>query len=331
MSEDSKKHPDKISRYINNLMSSISPLATLDRDLHVNYVNKPFLKAFQCNKNSIIGKNIFSVFKLSKRDKSTFIKNIEASRKRSIQNCEFKLKEKTFGYSIFPFDADFGVILKDISGRKKLERKVARLHSRLLRLQERERQKLASELHDAVGQTILAAKLNFITYGKNPVESREHFDTGLQLIDLASQELREIHTDLYPSSLRELGLEAAVRSFSRGFLKINGIKSRLSFNISDKLSHEIKVNLFRIIQESMTNLVKHSRADRVSLNLKQNDKGLVLKIKDNGIGFIPEEIKLNSSGYGLENIHRRVEDLEGEIIINSRPGAGTTLEIWVPD
>ena len=101
-------------------------------------------------------------------------------------------KEKVFGYSVFRFANEIGIILKDITETKKLQKKVLNLHSQLLKLQENERQNIARDLHDSVGQTILAAKLNFSAFEKDPVKMRECFSVGLNLIDKASQELREI-------------------------------------------------------------------------------------------------------------------------------------------
>ena len=126
---------------------------------------------------------------MGRPDQESFREYVEESRHYQVENCEFRTGDRIYGYTIFRIEDRIGVILKDISRLKRLERKVARLHSRLLNLQERERQVVASELHDGVGQTILAAKLNFTSYEKDPATFQDRFPAGLKLIDRASQEI----------------------------------------------------------------------------------------------------------------------------------------------
>ncbi len=319
-----------VPAYFNRLLSSISPIVTLDEELRIRYANDTFLKDFQGKNRRVYGVEIFRFFPLSRKDRKELLQNIQESRKRPVQNCEFRVRRKIYGYSIFRFENEIGIIVKEITGIKILERKVAHLHSQLLELQERERQKLASELHDSVGQTILAAKLNFNSFLMNPEKSRDRYETGLSLIDRASEELREIYTNLYPSTLRDLGLEATIRWYARNFLELKNIHADLSIRLKEKLPHHIEVNLFRIIQELFTNIVKHSRASLVRLDLKAQGGEISLLVEDNGVGFSPQEVRIKSGGYGLENLRSRVEDLEGSFLLEATPGEGTQTEIRIP-
>lgn len=311
------------------ILSSISPLVTLDESLQITYTNEPFLKEFRLNKSQTLMRPFFSVLPLLKKDRQALLANQERCRFQAVENCEFRLRRRIFGYSLFPLKEQTGMILKNITEIKRLQDKVADLHSRLLNLQEKERQRIAGELHDGVGQTILAAKLNFVAANKDA--SKAHcYDTGLTLIDAASQELREIYTNLYPASLAELGLEATIRSFARQYLEPTGCKVKLQLEVPD-LKEEVQTNLFRIIQELLGNIIKHSYADFVHLTLQKKRRALELRVKDNGHGF--DESQNRSSGSGLLNIRRRTEDLHGTVKIISGGGGenqGTETIVRIP-
>ena len=325
--------PDEqdLTLYFNHLIGGISPLVTLDQELRIRFSNDSFLQEFGAAHTNLKGREITSVLGMAAEDREAFAKNVLRSKQRRVQNCEFEARGRIFGYSIFRFQEETGVILKDITERRLLERKVERLHSELLSLQEREQERLARELHDGVGQTILAAKLHFTSFRQDPVRFQERFETGLGLIDRASQELREIYVNLFPSALRDLGLEAAVRGLARDFLTVKGIETNLEFGLAETQSSGWRTSVFRIVQELFSNIMKHSLAGQVSLSIFENPNDDVeLIVEDDGCGFPVEEQLLRSPGYGLQNIRRRVTDLGGELTILSAPGQGTRFHIRLP-
>ncbi len=324
--------PDEqdLTLYFNHLIEGISPLVTLDKDLLIRFSNDSFLQEFGAGR-SLRGQEITAVLGMSEADRRDFRRNVVRSRQRRISNCEFDVRGRIFGYSVFRFQEETGVILKDITEHRLLERKVERLHSEILSLQEREQERLARELHDSVGQTILAAKLHFTTFRQDENRFRERFETGLELIDRASQELREIYVNLFPSALRDLGLEAAIRGLVRDFLTVKGIEATLEFDLAETQSAGWRTTVFRIVQELFSNIMKHSGATEVTLSIFENGSDEVeLVVRDNGRGFSVDEQLLRSAGYGLQNIRRRVTDLGGELTIHSEPGAGTTFHIRLP-
>jgi len=324
--EKTEQSAEEITDYFDHLISSISPIATFDPLLKIKFVNSSFVKEFSDSAN-ILGKNIHDVLALKTKERTEFNSNLEKTRNGLLVNSEFKKKQRVYGYTVFTFDTDAGIILKDISEKKKLESRIRKLHSEILRLQEKERQHLAAELHDGVGQTILAAKLNFISYKNDPEKFADKFQIGLDLIDRVSQELREIYTDLYPSLLKDLGLEAAIRSFLKSlFLPVN-VRLQSEIQVPENLAHDLEVNLYRISQEIATNAAKHSGATDFSFLLGSTAKCVTLNVTDNGCGF---DVTKHSNGFGLVNIKRRVDDLGGQVEIVSAVNNGCSITIKIP-
>lgn len=322
---------EDLTLYFNHLLGGISPLVTLDGELLIRFANDSFLQEFGGEGRRLRNLPIGEVLGMDDGDYEAFVRNVEASREKRIQNCEFDSRGRIYGYSVFRFEEETGVILKDITERRLLERKVERLHSELLSLQEREQEKLARELHDSVGQTILAAKLNFTSYQQDPSKPQQRFETGLTLIDRASQELREIYVKLFPSALRDLGLEAAIRGLVRDFLSVKKVQAELDIDIDESLPAGFRTTIFRIIQELFSNIMKHSGASSVRLRLFENPRDeLELIVSDNGCGFDTEERLSRSPGYGLQNIQRRAADISGQIEIKSAPGQGTHFHLRFP-
>jgi signal transduction histidine kinase len=215
--------------------------------------------------------------------------------------------------------------------RSRDRQKIRRLSTELIRSQERERQKLAQELHDSVGQTLVAAKLNLDAYRKNPERYANQLSITLQFIDKASQELREIYTGLYPSILNDFGLQETIRWYSKYYLKYHNIQTSLRLQLDHPIGHEIEVNLYRILQELFSNIIKYARAENVSvsLRLKESDR-VEMIVTDDGVGFSPSRIKKEGGGFGLTNINQRVMDLNGRLHVFSAPHRGTRIEIQIP-
>ncbi|PJZ68480.1 histidine kinase [Leptospira perolatii] len=340
MSSGSLKSPDPNSfgseseqnfAYFLPLVDEISPIIALDEDYMVRYANTCFKKEFLLG-SSPIGKSLFLLLDLDSKEEANLKENLEKTKNTltRVQNQEFRKGKKFYGYSLFHFESYIGMILKDISHNKKLEKKVASLHTKVLASQEEERSRLSRELHDGVGQLVLAAKLHFQAYERSPSEHPESFKAGLELIDRASQELREIYTNLQPSSLKELGLEAAVRSLTSQIFPLQKIQVKTNFHIAENIPQHIQNQTYRILQEICANILKHSQANKVELRLLSENGYLVVSARDNGKGFEEKEARLKATGFGLENIRRRTEDLNGTLFLESRPGKGTYYVLRIP-
>ncbi len=235
----------------------------------------------------------------------------------------------------------------DISDRIKAESEIKRVHDELetvislrkdeiekmnlkvINSQENERQRIARDLHDGVGQTILAAKYAFNSFAHDQFRDESFFNRGMQLIGLASQELREIYSGLYPAMLSDLGLNDTINWYIRNYLEPSGLHVNYQFSIKRTISHDLSVNLYRIIQELFNNIIKHSAADSATVFLREEKGMITIIISDNGSGFNVVTAEKKSAGAGLVNIRRRVEYLKGFIDINSEPG-NTTIIIDLP-
>jgi PAS domain S-box-containing protein len=219
--------------------------------------------------------------------------------------------------------------MHDITDIKNAEDEILRLNQHITKLQEEERQKVSKDLHDSVGQTILTAKLNIDTYIKNPQKYKRQLHVGVTFIEKAIAELREIYTNLYPAILSDLGLESTIRWLAKNSLESNHIAVQLSINIPRKLNHDLEISLYRIIQEIFSNILKHSHADMVELSLSNLNQTIELVVKDNGVGFNPEEKRGAISGYGIANIQSRVNSFRGNMTIGRDETYGTIISISI--
>ncbi len=196
--------------------------------------------------------------------------------------------------------------------------------------EEKERIRIAKELHDGLGQLLSSAKLNISSLEDGIPEEDEYLlENSLKIIDEAVTEVRNISHNLMPATLMSYGLIEAIGVLVN---KINDSKQiGISFNnenFNATLEIETKIALYRITQEVINNMLKHSQAKNIDIRLSNFENRVSLAIKDNGIGFNTAEIK-NSKGIGWQNIYSRVSILNGEINVNSHLGNGTEIFIEI--
>lgn len=195
--------------------------------------------------------------------------------------------------------------------------------------QEEERERIASDLHDSLGGMLSTIKLQFdaIEIEQNEVE-RNAFDNIHHMIDEACAEVRDIARNLKPAALQKMGIKAAIGDLINRFeSKTNTEISFYANDLDGKLSPEIKLHVYRIIQELLNNAVKHSQANEIDLQLNIRGDELVLVVEDDGTGF---DIASVEKGLGMDNIYSRVNVLKGEISFDSKIGQGTSILIHIP-
>ena len=225
-----------------------------------------------------------------------------------------------------------------------------RFSRQLLQSQEDERKRIAGELHDGLGQNLLVIK-NLALFGLARQNSQDVEQSQLGEISTtvseAIEEVRTIARNLRPYELDRLGLTLAIESIATRIGSSSTIKFTSQIDPIDNIfSHEAEINLFRIVQEAINNVVKHSEATEVSATIKRDGTQVVITIRDNGKGFAPDTergatqyesvndlMRLRNRGFGLTGIVERVAMLNGKLSMQSSPGQGTTIrvELVAPD
>lgn len=239
-------------------------------------------------------------------------------------------------------DGNIMVIGRDITERKKAEkeledsyRAIRRLTDHLQNIREEERTHIAREIHDELGQQLTVMKMdiswiNKKIAGSNDISMKEKTKELMALLDQTVKTVRRISSELRPSLLDDLGLTAAMEWQLHEFGRRSGIKTSLEIPPTDiKLSDSHKTGLFRIFQESLTNVARHSKAKQVDVVLSQEVKKLVLSITDNGHGFDKQKIAEKKT-LGILGMKERTSMIGGSYEITSTPGKGTRVVVTIP-
>ncbi len=226
------------------------------------------------------------------------------------------------------------IYFRDITKRKILEDRLKKLGHYLQEQIEEERNRIASELHDSIGQQLLLTKLRIqkIEEKLNLASDNEISDLDRILQDTIS-ELKTIIYNLKPKILDELGLGPAVTSLVHLISEQSGIKGSLNIhNLNGRLDKRLELFTFRLAQETLNNIMKHSGADEFNVILQENKNNLRLIVSDNGKGFDIKERgnEYGLNGFGLLNMKERVESFGGELKIDSTPGEGTMIMAKIP-
>jgi len=214
-----------------------------------------------------------------------------------------------------------------------LSRRVARdALQRVVSAQEQERRRLARELHDETGQALTSILLGLRTIeeAKGEVELDAALTEVRDLVRATLQDVRQLAVELRPKALDDFGLVAALERLTSSFGEQTGISMEFQSSLpAGRLSPEVETALYRIVQEALTNIVKHSRAGRVSIVVGRKDGAVSVVVEDDGVGFEPTRTR--EEGLGLIGMRERVALLGGRLTIESRPGAGTTFVAEVPN
>jgi len=232
-------------------------------------------------------------------------------------------------------------VIRDITEERAQELKLQDLTGKLRSLaahledvREEERAEIAREIHDELGQQLTAIKMDMAWVAKKG-EIRDpsvvkRLEDSMILLDIMVNTVRRIAMDLRPSILDDLGLQEALKWQAHDFQKRSGINCRFTTNNkSEKVDPAVAITLFRIYQESLTNIRRHARASDVAAELKILKKELSLFIRDNGIGFDKQEVERKKT-LGIVGMEERILKLGGSLQVQSEPGKGTVVRVVVP-
>lgn len=204
----------------------------------------------------------------------------------------------------------------------------------VIEAEEKERRRIAQDLHDGVGQILSAAKLNLSGLeDKLKLEKPEQsllLSNALELVNDSVKEVRSVSHNMMPNTLIKLGLASAVREFITKIASVPNLRIDLQIvGMEERLENTVETVLYRVIQEVVANIIKHAKANEISMQLIRHDNELTIMIEDNGVGFDKTNIT-KFEGIGLKNIISRIEFLNGNVDFDSTPGQGTTVVIEIP-
>ena len=240
-----------------------------------------------------------------------------------------------FGHGIFdqngvPLSIEASVF--DITDRIRSEEKVL---AAILDAADHERSRISREIHDSLQQTLTIASLNleFVKKEKHLLSPKvlERYERGWQNLRKSLDQTREIAHRLMPKAIEDFGLTEVVKDLVDELNATSSVNFEFITNLEEeRLNVSTETSFYKIIQESITNIIKHAQAESVSIQLLKLSESIQLIIEDDGQGFDMDNINFNSSGFGLASMKNRASALSGEFILDSFPGKGTSLILNVP-
>lgn len=264
------------------------------------------------------------------------------------QNKKIKIWTLALGLALL-FGSVIGVLTYKNTKRKQLlaeqgkileEQKVATLLKdqelatidAMIEGQEKERQRIAHDLHDDLGGLMANVKLHFNSLQEKSISNKQElYNKTNELLEEAYQKIRAIAHEKNSGVIAKQGLLRAVNQMAEKISQSNRIGVTVQdFGLDNRLENSLEINLFRIIQELITNIIKHAKATMANIHLTNHGDVLNILVEDNGIGFDPKTIKKGKDGMGLKSIDKRISHLEGTFHIESEPGKGSTIIIDIP-
>lgn len=230
------------------------------------------------------------------------------------------------------------VIRNEITKRKQMEEALTELPQRIIQAQETERDRISREIHDDLGQLLVTLKMLIQSTMASDTPSKNRATNSyrriLNYLDAVIEKSRSLASSLRPSTLEVLGLSSAIEVMLNDFRYKKDLKIRFRHCPLDHLNLQGQgINLYRIIQEALTNVVKHAQASEVDIEIKRRLDRLWVTVKDNGKGFCrtkKETATEMSPGLGLSTMKERARLLSGEFDIISQPGEGTAIILTIP-
>jgi len=203
----------------------------------------------------------------------------------------------------------------------------------IIETEEKERKRIAQDLHDSVSQLMMAAKINLSVVGNEIAFADEaqksRYEKAINLVDEGFKEVRTISHNMMPQALLESGLSLVIKQFIENIGNDAITINFFSKGFEDHFDNTIETILYRILQECINNVMKHAKASRVDISLIRDEDNISLTIEDNGKGFDTTDAA-HYDGMGLKNMRTRVNFLKGKIELDSHPGRGTLVSVYIP-
>jgi PAS domain S-box-containing protein len=340
-----KQRLDNVSKYAN------CGLFLLDEESRITYANKLAEEWFG-PLEQIMGKPCWKVFNHKDPDKECACLKVLRTEKTARSDTFTELlqgEKKYFNVIASPVRDTSGKIHQvseiviDITERKKVEKKLRDYQKKLRSLtselslaEEQERRRIATDLHDYIGQSLAISKIKLRALQDEA--SSADFSKSLKeiqkLVDQAIKYARSLMSDLSPPILYELGFEAAVEWLAEKIYKQHGILCSFEDDRCSKpLDDEVRVVLFQAVRELLINIAKHGQARNANVLVKKNGNKIRIDVEDDGVGFDRSKVSFygdDTGGFGLFNIRERLDYLGGHLRIKSKPGHGTRVTLTAP-
>ncbi len=336
------------------LGSAMDAIITVDEHQHVVLFNSAAEEVFLCSRDEAVGAPLdWFIPERFRRGHNDLVRAFGTSggASRRMGRSRIVMGQRRNGEE-FPIEASisqvteggqryFTVILRDVTERARNEAALLKSKSEIQSLalaastaREQEKSRIARELHDELGQSLTALKIDVgwlhDNLGEAPPDLARKLDAMQLLLDGTVAAARRIAADLRPLMLDDLGLTAASEWLVHNFTARTGIACELVLGEGElDLPDPYATTVFRVLQECLTNIAKHAEANQVEVTLERDATEVLLTVRDNGLGFSPEEPR-DPNSFGIIGLRERAYLVGGEIAIESAPGSGTRVELRMP-
>lgn len=321
---------------LNTLTSITLPVEhrnlTLEFGLLGVFINQEIQYRYRFNQEpwmSLGSKNLLNLVNLSPGKYKLEIEALDSSQKKTGESLYLDITAKNYFYTSFWFYLCIlfllGIIgiwyIRQLKKRHLLKEQFA---AQLINTQESERSRIAKELHDSIGQKLLLLKNTLLL-------KKEKAGNDILLVEETIHEVREMSHNLHPFQFEKLGLEQSLHNIIDAFQKTSPIFFSADIDpIENTIPKEKEIFIFRMLQECISNVIKHSQATACNLSVRKKEKIITFQLKDNGQGFDPELYHSSTSNLGLKTLEERAHYINAQLQITSKLQKGTTTTITVP-
>src|ERR1700757_3839952 len=312
-------------------------VAMLDRDMRYLQVSDRWCADYSLDNSKIVGRSHYEIFPdLPERWKEIHRRGLAGETLRAEEDRWDRDGGTNWSrWEVLPWKSRAGqrrvifIFAEDIPRRKQMEEALSDMSRKLIESQEQERARIGRELHDDINQRLAMLSLELEQLHENPSEVQSRVQELRNQTTELSNDVQAMSHDLHSSKLEYLGVVAGIKSWCKEFGERQRVEIDLSNDVHSVLPFEIGRSLFRVLQEALHNVMKHSGVKRIEVQLQEDSGEIHLIIRDSGKGF-DVEAALQGKGLGLTSMRERVRLVNGSIEIDSKPMGGTSIHVRVP-